>query len=107
VNDEQKMTEEMPAEQVPQTATGSLAAAKALLEAACALWPTNDGRHPGLLLNEDHLCIAIPWEDGYRVVAIHESDYNVDPRLIVGAIDRFFTTFDAQAPAAATSNVEQ
>jgi hypothetical protein len=108
MNDEMKMSHDAAEQHEHVEASASLAIAHKLLVAAGELWPTNDGRHPGLLLNEGRLCIAVPWDDGYRVVAIHEADYGVDPQVIVGAIDRFFTTFDSQAaPQPAIVSTEQ
>lgn len=109
MNEDMNMAAEPETDKPATHDHGSLSAAARLLEAAYERWPPCPaGRRPCLLLNEGHLCIAVPWDDGYRVVAIHESDYAVNPAVIVGAIDRLFTTFDAKAAAVAeTDTAEQ
>jgi len=79
--------------------TASLVAARQLLEAIDRKYPGGDEKRAGLFIGDDHLCVAVPWQDGYRIVALHEADYAVPGEAIVDAIGRFFQTLDAQTSA--------
>ena len=85
----------------------TLLAARQLLEAIDERYPGGEEKHAGMFIGDGHLCVAVPWHDGYRIVALHETDYTAPASVIVGALDRFFTAFDARAAEAPKPQIEQ
>lgn len=85
----------------------TLLAARQLLEAIDERYPGGEEKHAGMFIGDGHLCVAVPWHDGYRIVALHETDYTTPASMIVAALDRFFTAFDARAAEAPKLQIEQ
>lgn len=97
MNEELAQTTQGNEEKPPMPDAGkmTLLAARQLLQALDARWPGGDDKRAGMFMNDGQLCIAVPWHDGYRIVALQESDYALPSDVIAGALDRFFAESDA------------